>query len=463
MEHLFGSYTGPFSLTSVGLNASWANLYRETLQDIKTLIPIAENREIFGLVGMAKIIKAYSFITLVDVYGDVPYTEALQGDLFPNPKADSGQMIYSDMLTVLDEAINDLSTPNALMPENDLFYEGDKEKWIKIAHTLKLKMYVQMRLVENYTAEINNLIASGNLIMNSNDDFEFQYTTDDSSTGDSRAPNYAVNYNNDGANDYMNSYFVNLLKSDKGFADPRLRYYFYRQINEEPTGDDLSCDGNPAYNFCYLGDFYWTRDHGDESGVPQDGLKRTTYGLYPFGGAFDGDNFLPVTENSGAGGAGIQPFMLSSYVKFLLAESALMSGTSGDPRALLENAIRDSMDKVLNFIPSQVDNAFAPTPTEVNNYVSFVLNEYDNATNNTEKLDIIMKEYYIALWGNGIEAWNNYRRTSMPSDLSDHVATPGIFPRTFMYPANVVNTNSSIDQKSVNVKTFWDTNPDNLD
>ena len=73
-----------------------------------------------------------------------------------------------------------------------------------------------------------------------------------------------------------------------------------------------------------------------------------------------------------------------------------------------------------------------------------------------------MKEYYIALWGNGLEAWNNYRRTSLPSDLSPHVKTSGEFPRAFLYPATVVNTNASINQQPVTTKVFWDTNPDNL-
>lgn len=318
-----------------------------------------------------------------------------------------------------------------------------------------------MRLIGDFSSEINSLIASG-IIEDSADDFEFKYSTVASATGESRHPYFVLCYDADGADDYLNSYYVNLLKADKGFEDPRLRYYFYRQIAETPTGDDLPCEGEPGYNFCYLGDFYWTRDHGDDEGVPPDQLKRTTYGLYPVGGAFDADNFTSVVNNQGASGAGIFPLMLSTYVKFLKAESALTNNTIGDPRTLLEEGIRASMDKVLNFNPGQVDAAFAPSTQDVEDYITFVLAQYDSAVDDNERLDIIMKEYYIALWGNGFEAWNNYRRTSMPSDLSPHVATPGEFPRSFLYPASVVNTNSSIDQKPVTTKVFWDTNPNNL-
>lgn len=130
---------------------------------------------------------------------------------------------------------------------------------------------------------------------------------------------------------------------------------------------------------------------------------------------------------------------------------------------MLEEAIRGSFDKVLNFIPSQVDAGFASTQTEVDDYITHVMSAYDAAADNNAKLDIIMQEYFIALWGNGIEAWNNYRRTSMPSDLSNHVATSGDFPRSLLYPAAVVNTNSNISQKKVSTKVFWDKNTDTLD
>lgn len=460
MQHLFGAYAGPFSLTSGSIDNDWTNLYREALQDINTLLPLAEERDLQGFIGVAKIIQAYAYVTLVDTWGDVPYTEALLGNENPNPAVDDGQTIYNDMLVIIDEGIAAINSSNAVMP-NDLFYGGDKAKWTKMARTLKFKMYAQMRLVGDFSSEINNLISEG-LISSADEDFVFQYSTVASSTGESRHPYYALCYDADGSDDYMTSYYVNLLKEDKGFEDPRLRYYFYRQEPSTPTGDDLPCEGEAGFNYCYLGDFYWTRDHGDDDGVPPDGTKRTTYGLYPIGGAFDADNFATVVVNPGANGAGIFPFLLSSYVKFLQAESALTTGTTGDPKALLESAVRESMDKVLNFIPAQVDAAFAATQADVDEYVTYVINQYDAAATNSEKLDIIMKEYYIALWGNGIEAWNNYRRTSMPSDLSPHVKTAGEFPRTFLYPATVVNTNSNISQQPVTTKVFWDTNPDNL-
>ncbi|MCF7567505.1 SusD/RagB family nutrient-binding outer membrane lipoprotein [Sabulilitoribacter arenilitoris] len=463
MQHLFGAYAGPFSLTSSSLDESWENLYLGALKEITELLPIAENNNQQGIIGAAKIIRAYTMVTLVDIFGDVPFSEATQGLANPNPKVDSAQSIYDAILVELDEAIAALNTQNVIMPANDLFYGGDPSKWITLARTLKLKMYLQMRLIGNFSSQINTLISQG-IIDEASEDFQFQYSTV-VSPNDSRHPYFALCYDADGADDYLTSYYVYLLKDDKGFNDPRLRYYFYRQTTTVPTEANqfLECAGLPLENFCYLDDLYWTRDHGNDNGVAPDQLLRSTYGLYPIGGAFDSDQFLSVTDTnlSTGNGAGIFPFMLSSYVKFLLAESALMSGTTGNPKTLLEEGIRASMSKVLNF-PGPVDAAFAASQTDVDDYVAYVLGEYDAASSDDERLDIIMKEYYIALWGNGIEAYNNYRRTGLPSDMPPHVSTPGDFPRSFMYPAIEVNSNSNVSQKTILTKVFWDTNPDNF-
>ena len=459
MQHLFGAYTGPFAASNGALDDAWTDLYREVLQDISLLVPLAEDRGLDGTVAIAKFFKAYAFVTLVDIWGNVPYTEALQGSGNSAPNVDDGQLIYNDMLSVLDEAIAAFNTPSVVMP-NDLFYGGNASKWAKASRTLKFKMYAQMRLVGDFTSEINSLISQG-LIEDSADDFEFQFSSAISLTGESRHPSWVLNYDADGADDFMNNYYMYLLKDDKGFADPRLRYYFYRQVNFAPSGDFLECEDDTNVNFCYIGDFYWGRDHGYDEGVDPDQFFRTTYGIYPTGGAFDADTFQSVANNQGLGGAGIFPFLLSSYVKFLQAESALMIGTTGNPRALLEDAIRDSMDKVLNF--GNVSGPFAATSTDVDNYVAYVLGEYDAASNDEERLDVIMKEYYIALWGNGIEAYNMYRRTSKPSDMSSPVIEAGAFMRSFLYPATESATNPNLPNKPVTVKVFWDTNPDTFD
>jgi len=76
---------------------------------------------------------------------------------------------------------------------------------------------------------------------------------------------------------------------------------------------------------------------------------------------------------------------------------------------------------------------------------------------------VLMKEYYIAAWGNGSETDNNYRRTGKPDNMQPTLAAAGDFIRSFFYASVYVDYNKSATQKTVtNVKVFWDNNPDNF-
>jgi hypothetical protein len=111
-----------------------------------------------------------------------------------------------------------------------------------------------------------------------------------------------------------------------------------------------------------------------------------------------------------------------------------------------------------------VPAARVPTTAAIQAYVDKVLELYDAAATNSDKLNVIMKEYYLALWGNGIESYNNYRRTGMPKNMQPNLnPTPGPFLRSMPYPGSFANRNNNVTQKTTtNVKVFWDTNPDNL-
>ena len=139
-----------------------------------------------------------------------------------------------------------------------------------------------------------------------------------------------------------------------------------------------------------------------------------------------------------------------------------MLGTAGDPRALLVSAITKSFDKVTGFpgtVGVTIPDGYAPTTTRKTDYINFVLAKYDAGTAD-DKLDIIMEEYYLALWGNGIDAYNNYRRTGKPGNMQlTKTPNPGAFISSMYYPAVYVNRNLNAAQKSVDVHVFWDTNP----
>jgi len=475
MKHMFGpTYDNAYSPTD--FDTDWS-IYNSVLADVTTVVPLAESKGLFIHAGMAKIMQAYIMVTLVDLFGDVPYTEATDPNIL-NPKVDKGSDIYDAMLVKIDDAIADFNKTSVALPTNDLFYGGDAGKWIKLANSLKLKIYLTRSLVDPQAkTEINTLIAGNNIISDKSDDFEFPWGTENLNP-DSRYPRFGPNYDNaSSSNDYMSTYYMWAMLSEKGFQDPRMRYYFYRQVNQNTSDineqpcvtkpkppqfgpNDPWCNPNhPQSSFGY-----WGRNHADNDGIPPDDFLKTTFGLYPAGGQFDADQAAPVKKDMGAAGAGISPIILANYVHFMRASAALELGTTDNARTQLELAIRASMDKVTNFAPQVNRMGFDATlPADIQNYVTKTLAAYDAATA-SGKLEIVIKEYYLALFGNGLEAYNNYRRTSFPSGLQPTVtASPGAFIRSFIYPSNFVNLNINATQKPNNtVKVFWDTNANPL-
>ena len=467
-------------------NFLWSLAYSTLFPDIDLVIESATNSGVTTYVGGAKIVKAYVLMTLVDLFGNVPFSEAGKGAEVQNPKADPGADVYAAAEALLNEAISDLANPVGT-PGNDLFY-GDVcssascygEKWTKLANSLLIRYHVQTKLVGGSSSAIDAIVSSGNYITDASDDFQYNYGSS-RSTPDSRHPYYGDGYESGGPGWYMSNFFMWKMFGDKNNEDPRLRYYFYRQDCDETDEDQftLSCPAEPypfhwppGLPFCTAssdygdpnGEYggYWGRDHGDDSGIPPDDLKRTAWGLYPAGGKFDADNCSQVSNGGTDGhlGVGIQPVLLSSFMDFLIAEAILTMGSSGDAGAHLESGIRKSFSKVMGFGGGGYAGDFEPTSDDMDAYVMEVLGKYNNA-DAEGKLNIVMEEYWLALFGNGLDAYNNYRRTGMPQNMQPTLELdPGSYARSFWYPADFVNLNINIStNKEITDQVFWDTNP----
>lgn len=466
MRYMFGStYGNAFSPQS--FNGLYQTAYSSIFIDVENLLPIAEENNLYFHSGMAKVLKAYTMILLVDTYGDMPYSEALDPSNF-NPGLDSGESIYNEAISLLDEAILDLQNTDRLsFPSNDLYYgnrSGDSkvEAWVKAANTIKLKAYLNT----GNTSAFNDLVASGDIILEPSDDFSFNYGVSDVNP-DSRHPLYASNYD-DLTSSYMAINYMNMLLSDKQSMDPRMRYYFYRQTTSDPTdSNDKRCinDFAPSHfqnddPFCLLGDGWWGRDHLIDDGIPPDRGLRTTFGVYPVGGNFDENQGQSVVKGDGLGGEGIEPILLSSFTWFMIAEGDLtLNNDPASARTALEEAVRLSLETVRDFgDPLAGGSQFAMTQQNIDNYIIEVLSRYDGG----EELRTISKEYYLALWPNGYEAYNMMRRTGYP-DRDDNLQparepNPGDWYRSFLYPANMIERNSNVSAKSDRlVGPFWDT------
>ncbi|MEL7003969.1 MAG: SusD/RagB family nutrient-binding outer membrane lipoprotein [Bacteroidota bacterium] len=451
--------------------------YQQILNDVRTMTPIAEEAEQFYHLGMAQVLEAYTIITLVDFFGDIPYSEALQGANNLNPGVDSGADVYAAAVELLNSAIANFERDALSSPSTDLFYGGDWDNWIKAANSIKMKIFVTTRLVDsNAATQFDAIVASGDFIDEASEDFQFPWGTSFNNP-DARHPNYVTDYTPAGANTYMSNWLMDYMqnsKSGNAFAtfegpDPRMKYYFYRQVSTVPQDNPnlINCVAEtapPHYGandvFCSLADGYWGRDHGDDDGIPPDGQLRTTFGVYPTGGRFDDNSFQVIASiNLGAGGAGITPIMLASWTDIMRAEMALEGGDAASAGMLLQSGVTKSFAKVRSFgeRDAAADLSTAPDASLDAAYVT-ELGEVFNAADDAGKMDILGSEYFVTLFGNGVDAFNFYRRTGRPSTLQPNIEpNPGGFFRSFLYPPVFVERNASISQKSgVTDLVFWD-------
>lgn len=497
MMAMFGS-TYENAYTANSFNGLWTGAYSDIMVNANLLLskttenPATTDIEYNAFYqGSVKVMKAYVLMTLVDYFGKVPYSQAFNTTEF-NPALDDDATIYNDVKALLDGAVVDLNavTSGTAKPTQDMFYGANAAKWRKAANSLLLKWHLNRRLIDaaGSTTAINALVTANDMISSAADDFQFATPANSQSNPNTYHPWFYGSYLTSAGPYFSNSYMKELYDA-KGLKDPRIRYYFYRQVTS-PTTDvnELTCSipvfpyiGNPPSHYppgtayCQLPEGYWGRDHLSAEGTPPDGLKKTTFGLYPAGGRFDANNGKPVTSetspgagdgslSAGARGKGILPIMMSSFVLFMRAEAELtLNGSVANARALLDQAIRASISKVINFNTSVVTASFVPSATGINNYVNAVLvGRYDAATTTDARMDVIAKEYWVALWGNGIESYNMVRRTGKPGNLQPALSpNPGNFYRSFTYPAVYVIRNNKATQKPDNkVKVFWDNNPD---
>ncbi len=161
----FSWYTDEFkyNVTSSFYRNIFRLSYSQALKQYQILSqlegPENENYRAIGIV-----MKAFHFQLLVDMYGDVPYSEAWRvlDEYNPDnitPAYDSQEDIYADLLAILAEAAADID-PAAPFYKNDMLFDGNLDLWVKFANSLRLRLAVRSG---NETMVVE-IIKEGNLM-----------------------------------------------------------------------------------------------------------------------------------------------------------------------------------------------------------------------------------------------------------------------------------------------------------
>jgi hypothetical protein len=151
-----------FSLSTAESNSEWNYIYVNIMSNTRHIVNNSSNQL---LVGIAKVIEAHAVGTGASLFGDIPYSEA--GNLeISDPIFDSQLDVYRDVITLLDSAISDLNSAGSGAIAEDIYFGGDKQKWIAAAYTLKARFYLHQKDYTNaYTSALNGISsADGDMV-----------------------------------------------------------------------------------------------------------------------------------------------------------------------------------------------------------------------------------------------------------------------------------------------------------
>jgi SusD/RagB-like outer membrane lipoprotein len=231
--------------TDAVVNISWDNLFADGLENYKFVTDHAAANGDWNFYLMATVMKAYTAEVLVDLYDQIPYSEALQGASNLTPKFDSGYSVYTSLLNSLDTALSKdfTASTNTLAGKQDLVFGGNIGNWQAFANTLKLKMYLRMTNAHPDVAQ-----AGIQALYNAGASF---LTTDASVTNFADIPGndnplyeFDIRSNNTATNLKASTTFVSWLEANN---DPRIVYWFGSTTPASINQGDFS-NINPVYS-----------------------------------------------------------------------------------------------------------------------------------------------------------------------------------------------------------------------
>jgi len=357
------------SLTNV-----WTGLYEQVAADANQMYILAGEEGSLVNQGVAQTMKAYSMLLLTDLYGNVPFSEALQGAVNIAPVYDSQATVYNGCLALLDEAMVLLNPANGdLDSSQDIIYGGDVSKWRKFAASLKFRALMRMSAKDLRAGEMLALVNSGMLFSSSDDEAKLVYL--------SAAPNANPIYESvvfgTRGEWKVNSEIVDRMS---GSNDNRLPVVAQVNDNDEYRGKPSGIADVPSNEYSYanvspLGEFYLAPE-------------------------------LPAV------------FLSYTELQFLLAEAAKKGYINGGDTA------------ASSYYQAGIASSFADNDgASMGGYYSgAVVYTSGNA------LEQIATQKWLGLYGQGMEAWTEWRRTGYPMLTPAEDGAINEIPSRYRYP-----------------------------
>jgi len=162
LSSLYSNVYG-YALSTAESNTTWSRIYVGVVPNARHIRNVAPNDRLS--VGIAKVLEAHAVGTGASIFGDVPYSQ-INDSAISDPVFDSQMSVFTDLIALLDSAISDLNAASSRTFPQDIYYNGDANKWAEAANTLKARYYLQMK---NYpmalTAANSGISSAGNSML----------------------------------------------------------------------------------------------------------------------------------------------------------------------------------------------------------------------------------------------------------------------------------------------------------
>lgn len=397
-------------------NSDFSAIYQGGIKDLEEIIRLnqddltkADKRK-YGdnenQIAVAKIMQAWAYHSVTDIWGDVPFSESLKSEIIA-PKYDTQEEIYDGLITLLQEAQNMINKSPSVSLKGDQIFNGDMDQWDSFAESLIIR--IAMRMSESNSAKASQYIQ--------NADFSKAFNTS-----------------------AHKAQFVHL--ETEAEANP---LYYDNVI--DPQNDYFACSNVLIDTLLYLND-------PRISSYANTAVSSGTYVGHPYGRnivGVDVDVSLPGDKYAGQTAPSI--LMTAAEILFIRAEAAqrgYIAGGATSAAQYYQDAIRASME--YNGVSS----------VDIDDYLAQSTVQYDAA--NWRQLIGLQK--WIALYNQGVQAWSEWRRLDYPDLKLAPDAVTTMIPRrraypTYEYSTNKANVELAVDRLATKEdkfteKVWWD-------
>jgi hypothetical protein len=395
---------GQYNFSPSSSDNFWSSMYAGVLRDLKAVVEKSRASGDSMYVGVSQILMAHTFGVLTDLYGDIPFSDALNGVNSIAPKYDKQENIYPALITLIEAGVSNVKSNVGKKPAtDDVIYNGTMASWEKYGNSLKLRLLNHLSKVQPNAA--GDFLATNPALISSNaETAKVTFGTVQSNAN----PMHSFDILSGRKDMAVASTIVNKMKA---LDDPRIPKYFF-----------------PVKSGANAGQYIGNVPGGDNDDAGETKFSRT------------GPAFASISS----------PVILLSYseVQFIVAEVRLRQNNILAATTAYNNAITADFLFVGN------------TAAEATAFLAKPAVAFDGS------LSRLMEQKWIVMFQAPYESWTDWRRTGFPVLTPAAINfTQGVIPRKLPYPQFEINLNRAsleagpgvpVPFESLKQKVWWD-------